>query len=84
MAGLASKLRPRARTLQAIRASLLASAIEDVAVQPLLGGFDPVLQPLALPTLRLDQYNPCCLHEQNAQVAVASLRYLAEDGAIAS
>ena len=31
-----------------------------------------------------NQHGPCCLHEQNAQVAITSLRYLTEDGAVAS
>ena len=39
---------------------------------------------MSLPALRLDQHDPGCLHEQNAQVAVTPLRYLAEDGAVAS
>ena len=39
---------------------------------------------MSLPTLRLDQHDPRCLHEQNAQVAVAPLGYLAEDCAVAS
>ena len=38
---------------------------------------------MPLPALRLNQHDPCCLHEQNAQVAITSLRYLAEDGAVA-
>src|ERR1700728_1014999 len=38
---------------------------------------------MALPTLRLDQDNPRRLHEQDAKVAIAALRYLAEDGAVA-
>src|SRR5262245_24776141 len=38
---------------------------------------------VTIPALRLDQYNPCGLNEQNAQVAIAALRYLAEDGAVA-
>src|ERR1700722_2292274 len=39
---------------------------------------------MPLPALRLNQHDPCCLHEQNAQVAITSLRYLAEDGAVTS
>ena len=82
---LTSKTRPRARTLQAMRASLLASAIaSNVAVQPLLGRLDPGLEPMALPALRLDQHDPCRLNEQNPQVAIAALGYLAEDGAVPS
>src|ERR1700684_1128016 len=56
---------------------------QNVAVQTLLGCLDPGLEPVALPALRLDQHNPCRLHEQNAQVAIAPFRYLAEDGAVA-
>jgi hypothetical protein len=36
-----------------------------------------------VPALRLDQYNPGGLNEQNAQVAIAAFRYLGEDGAVA-
>src|SRR6266567_7924163 len=57
---------------------------EHVVVQPLLGGLEPGLEPMALPALRLDQHNPCRLDEQDAQVAIATLRYLAENGAIPS
>src|SRR5262245_51652964 len=56
---------------------------EDVVMQPLLGRLEPRLEPVTIPALRLDQYNPCGLNEQNAQVAIAALRYLAEDGAVA-
>ena len=38
---------------------------------------------MAVSALWLDQHDPCRLHEQNAQVPVTSLRYLAEDGAVA-
>ena len=31
---------------------------EHVAVQPLFGGFNPGLEPVALPALRLDQHHP--------------------------
>lgn len=51
----ASKPRSRARTLQAIRASLLASAIASTLVQPFLGRLDPGLEPVALPYLRFNQ-----------------------------
>src|SRR5229473_5065322 len=57
---------------------------EHVVVQPLLGGFDPGLEPMALPALWLDQHNPRRLDEQDAQVAIATLRYLAENYAIPS
>src|SRR5262245_26801228 len=56
---------------------------EDVVMQPLLGRLEPRLEPVTIPALRLDQYNPCGLNEQNAQVAIAAFRYLAEDGAVA-
>src|SRR6266566_9979249 len=55
---------------------------QHVVVQPLLGGLDPGLEPVALPGLRSDQHDPGRLHEQNAQVAIAAPRYLAEDGAV--
>jgi hypothetical protein len=56
---------------------------EHVAVQPLLGRLDPALEPMTLPALRFDQHHPGGLHEQNAQIAVTALRYLAEYGAVA-
>src|SRR5262245_54708428 len=56
---------------------------EDVVMQPLLGRFEPRLEAVALPALGLDQHNPCRLHEQDTQVAIAALGYLAEDGAVA-
>src|SRR5438270_8883844 len=46
---------------------------KDVAVQPLRGCLDPVLESMALPALRLDQHDPRGLHEQNAQIAIAAL-----------
>ena len=52
-------------------------------MQSLLGRFEPRLEPVPNPTLRLDQYNPRGLNEQHAQVAIAAFRYLAEDGAVA-
>src|SRR5215469_7067682 len=52
-----------------------------IAVQPPLGRLDPGFEPVALPVLRPDQDNPGGLNEQNAQVAIAALRYLAEDRA---
>src|SRR6266480_6907235 len=57
---------------------------EHVVVQPLLGRLEPGLEPVALPALWLDEHNPCRLDEQDPQVAIATLRYLAEDGAIPS
>ena len=38
---------------------------EHVVVQPLLGRLEPWLEPVALPALGLDQYNPCRLDEQD-------------------
>src|SRR5215831_9760564 len=55
---------------------------QHVVVQSLLGGFDPGFEPVALPALRPDQHHPGRLHEQDAQVAIAALGYLAEDGAV--
>src|SRR5664280_966860 len=43
---------------------------------------EPGFKPVALPALRLDQHNPRRLHEQNPQVAVAALGYLAQDCAV--
>src|SRR5262249_15045035 len=57
---------------------------EHVVVQPLLGRLEPGLEPMALPALGLDQRNPRRLDEQDPQVAIATLRYLAEDRAIPS
>src|SRR6516162_10942730 len=56
---------------------------EDIVMQPLLGRLEPRLEAMALPALRLDQHNPRRLHEQDPQVAIAALGYLAEDGAVA-
>src|SRR5580704_16852367 len=36
---------------------------KNIAVQPLLGGLDPGLEPVTLPALWLDQHDPRCLHE---------------------
>jgi hypothetical protein len=36
---------------------------------------------VAFPALRLDQHNPRCLHEQDAQIAIAALGYPAQDRA---
>jgi len=56
---------------------------EDVVMQPFFGRLEPRLEAVPIPALRLDQHNPGGLKEQNAQVAIAALRYLAEDGAVA-
>src|SRR5262245_65363856 len=45
---------------------------EDVVMQPLLGRFDPRLEPVTIPALRPDEYSPSGLNEQNTQVAVAA------------
>src|SRR5215203_2603547 len=55
---------------------------KHVAVQPLLGSLDPWLEPMAFPALGFDQHDPCRLHEQNSQVAIAALGYPAEDRAV--
>jgi hypothetical protein len=49
---------------------------QHVAVQPLFGRLDPALEPMTLPT--------GSLYEQNAQIAVTALRYLAKDSAVPS
>src|SRR5579859_1744521 len=56
---------------------------QDVAMQPAFGCIEPAFEPITLPALGLDQHHPCSLYEQNAQIAVTSLRYLSEDGAVA-
>src|SRR2546430_17243633 len=55
---------------------------QHVVMQPPLGRFDPRFEPVAFPTLRLHQHDPGCLDEQDAQVAIAPFRYLAEDRAV--
>ena len=57
---------------------------EHVVMQPLLGGLNPRPEPVALPSGRFHFYknDPCRLHEQDAQVAIAPLRYFAEDRAV--
>ena len=55
---------------------------QHIAVQPPLGRFDPGFEPVALPVLRSDQYDPGRLNEQDPHVAIAALRYLAEDRAV--
>jgi hypothetical protein len=47
---------------------------EDIVMQPLLGRLEPRLEPVTIPAPGLDQYNPCGLNEQNAQIAIAALR----------
>src|SRR6516165_9873320 len=66
-----------------MRATLLASAIASTLwCSRFFGRFDPRFEPVALPALRLDQHDPGRLYEQNAQVAIAASRYLAQDGAV--
>src|ERR1700681_4612387 len=55
---------------------------QHVVVQPPFGGFDPGFEPITFPVLDPDQHNPCRLHEQNAQVAIAAPRDFAEDRAV--
>jgi hypothetical protein len=57
---------------------------QNVAVQALLRSFDPRLEPVALPSLRLDldQHDPGGLNKQRTQITIATPRYAAEDGAI--
>src|SRR5690349_5746566 len=59
-----------------------ANSPHQFVVQPLLGRLEPGFETMAFPDLRFDQHDPCCLHEQNAQVAIAALRYLAQDRAV--
>src|SRR5207244_5625942 len=67
---------------QAIRASLLASAIASTLRCSRFLAASIQVEPVALPALWPDQHHPCRLHKQNPQVAVTPLRYLAEDGAV--
>src|SRR6266436_5175593 len=63
-----------------MRASLLASAIaQHVVMQPLFGSLNPGFEPAGGPPgwLDPDQHDPCRLHEQDAQVSIATLGYLA-------
>jgi len=54
---------------------------KDVVMQSLPRRFDPRLESIALPMLwpNLDQHYPGRLDEQGAQIAIAALRYAAED-----
>ena len=52
-------------------------------MQPLFGCIEPLFEPMTVPALRFDQNDLGGLHEQDTQVTVASLRYLAEDSAVA-
>jgi hypothetical protein len=55
---------------------------QHVLVEALLGGFDPGFEPITFPVLYPDQHNPCRLHKQNAQVAIAAPRDFAENRAV--
>src|SRR5262249_57094449 len=55
---------------------------KHVAVQAPLGRLDPGFEPVALPVLRSDQDDPGGLNEEDAQVAIAALGYLAKDRAV--
>src|SRR6516165_5429013 len=55
---------------------------QHVTVQPPLGRLDPRFKPVALPVLRSDQDDPGGLNEEDAQVAIAALGYLAKDRAV--
>src|SRR5262249_19545428 len=44
-------------------ASELVGDGEDVVMQPLLGRFEPRLEPVTIPALRLDEYSPRRLNE---------------------
>src|SRR6266702_4523115 len=55
---------------------------QHVVVQSFLGGFDPGFEPVTFPVRYPDQHNPCRLHKQNPQVAIAAPRDLAEDRAV--
>src|SRR5215470_20198682 len=53
-------------------------------MQPPLRSCNPLLEPITLPDLRLDQDDPSGLDKQNAQVAIALFGYLTEDRAVSS
>ena len=57
---------------------------QRVVVWALLCGLDPRLEPVGVPMLwpDLDQHDPNGLNEQTAQIAIAALRYAAEDRAV--
>jgi hypothetical protein len=57
---------------------------EHVRMQSPLRGCNPLLEPVTLPRLRLDQDHPSGLDKQNAQVAIALFGDLAEDRAASS
>jgi hypothetical protein len=55
---------------------------EHVVMQPLLGGFDPLIEPVAIPIVQPEKHHPGRLHKQNAQVTIALLGDLAEYRAV--
>ena len=55
---------------------------QHIAVEPPSGSLDPGFEPVALPVLRPDQYDPGGLNEQDAQVAIAAFGDLAENRAV--
>src|ERR1700722_16451957 len=58
---------------------------KDIVMQPLLGRFDPTLEPIAPPGgLHLHERDPCRLYEQNPQITIAAPGYFTKDGAISS
>src|SRR4029453_2002641 len=57
---------------------------EHIAVETLPSRLEPAFEPVALPALwpdQHDQHDPGRLNEEHAQIAIAALRYAAEDGA---
>src|SRR5438552_19185229 len=78
----ASNPRPLASTAQAMRASLLASAIASTLWCSLfLAASIHDLSPCRSQLNRLDENDPRRLHEQHAQIAISPFRYLAQDRA---
>jgi hypothetical protein len=51
-------------------------------MKPLLGGFNPLLQPVPISALELEKHHPGRLHKQNPKVTIVPLRDLAEDRAV--
>src|SRR5258708_15953768 len=51
---------------------------QHIVVQTFFGSLDPGLEPIAVPMLWSDpdQYDPACLHDQRAQLAIPAPRYL--------
>jgi hypothetical protein len=70
-----SKARPLASTAQAMRASLLASAIRQrVVVQPPLGGFDPGFEPVTFLVLYPDQHSHAAVLFRHSNFSSLSAR----------